>query len=196
MPIFVNNVEITDDDVHAEMQNHPAESADKARHKAGQALVLRQLLLQAAKAKNMLEDVEQIDNVLAEETIDTLIQQEVVVPQPITKAANAIMSKIKTALLIRALIKCFPLIVSMPISATIFMPVLCRQVSTSISLCLLAVLILPDLIWKICNLLSVFAYAAKTGVVRLNSLYAECPVNILGAIAYSQITCDKNVMLI
>ena len=46
-----------------------------------QALVIRQLLLQAAKAKNMLEDVEQIDNVLAEETIDTLIQQEVVVPQ-------------------------------------------------------------------------------------------------------------------
>jgi nitrate/nitrite transporter NarK len=31
---------------------------------------------------------------------------------------------------------------------------------------------------------------------RLNSLYAECPVNILSAIAYSQITCDKNVMLI
>ena len=81
MPIFVNNVEITDDDVHAEMQYHPAESADKARHKAAQALVIRQLLLQEAKAKNMLEDVEQVDTVLAEETIDTLILQEVVVPQ-------------------------------------------------------------------------------------------------------------------
>lgn len=36
-------------------------------------MVICQLLLQEAKAKNMLEDVEQIDNVLAEETIDTLI---------------------------------------------------------------------------------------------------------------------------
>ena len=79
MPIIVNNVEITDDDVHAEMQYHPAESADKARHKAAQALVIRQLLLQAAKAKNMLEDVEQIDNVLAEETIDGSISNALVV---------------------------------------------------------------------------------------------------------------------
>jgi NNP family nitrate/nitrite transporter-like MFS transporter len=31
-PIFVNNVEITNDDVHVEMQYHPAESVDKSRH--------------------------------------------------------------------------------------------------------------------------------------------------------------------
>ena len=53
-----------------------------------QALVIRQLLLQAAKAKNMLEDEEQIDNVLAEETIDTLIQQEVIVPQADTESCK------------------------------------------------------------------------------------------------------------
>jgi hypothetical protein len=51
-------------------------------------MVICQLLLQEAKAKNMLEDVEQIDNVLAKETIDTLIQQEVVVPQAGNKSCK------------------------------------------------------------------------------------------------------------
>lgn len=81
MPIIVNNVEITDDEVHAEMQYHPAASVEAARHKAAQALVIRQLLLQAAKDRKMLDDPRQADSKKAEETIDLLIQQEVSVPQ-------------------------------------------------------------------------------------------------------------------
>lgn len=81
MPIMVNNIEITDDEVHAEMQYHPAASIEAARHKAAQALVIRQLLLQAANDKKLLDDPERADLKKAEETIDTLIQQEVIVPQ-------------------------------------------------------------------------------------------------------------------
>jgi peptidyl-prolyl cis-trans isomerase C len=81
MPIIVNNVEITDDEVHAEMQYHSAASVEAARHKAAQALVIRQLLLQAARNKKLLDDPEHADIEKVEETIDTLIQQEVIVPQ-------------------------------------------------------------------------------------------------------------------
>ena len=81
MPIIVNNVEITDDDVHAEMQYHPAASVETARHQAAQALVIRQLLLQEAKDKKLLNDIEDVDIKKTEEIIDLLIQQEVSVPQ-------------------------------------------------------------------------------------------------------------------
>lgn len=88
MPIIVNNVEITDDEVHAEMQYHPAASVEAARHKAAQALVIRQLLLQAAKDRKMLEDPRQTDSKEAEETIDLLIQKEVSVPQADEKSCK------------------------------------------------------------------------------------------------------------
>ena len=81
MPIKVNNIEITDDEVHAEMQYHPAASVEEARHKAAQALVIRQLFLQEAKDKKLLHHSESTDIKKIEETIDMLIQQEVVVPQ-------------------------------------------------------------------------------------------------------------------
>ena len=76
MPIMVNNVEITDDEVHSEMQYHPAESLDAARHKAAQALVIRQLLMQEAIEQNLHNEAQEI-----EESIDRLIQKEVSVPQ-------------------------------------------------------------------------------------------------------------------
>lgn len=81
MPIFVNEVEITDDEVHAEMKHHPASSIDDARQKAAQALVIRQLLLQAALEKKLLSPndfskVEQEDG-----AIDQLLNQEVLVPE-------------------------------------------------------------------------------------------------------------------
>lgn len=81
MPIIVNNIEITDDEVHAEMQYHPASSVDAARHKAAQALVIRQLLLQAAKEKKLLSDTDKTSSEKIEEAIDLLIEQEVSVPQ-------------------------------------------------------------------------------------------------------------------
>ena len=76
MPIMVNNIEITDDEVHSEMQYHPAESLDAARHKAAQALVIRQLLMQEAIEQNLHDDTQEI-----EESIDRLIQKQVSVPQ-------------------------------------------------------------------------------------------------------------------
>ncbi len=79
MPIFVNQVEITDDEVHSEMQYHAASCVDEARHKAAQALVIRQLLLQAATEKHLLSDGVSIK--AEEEAIDQLIAQEVSVPQ-------------------------------------------------------------------------------------------------------------------
>lgn len=81
MPIIVNQVEITDDEVHAEMQYHPAGSVDEARHKAARTLVIRQLLMQEAIDKNLLaaSPVESLESV--ESAIDMLIQQEVTVPE-------------------------------------------------------------------------------------------------------------------
>ena len=81
MPIIVNKIEITDDEVHAEMQYHPAPDIDKARHKAAEALVIRQLLLQEAQAQKLLESVEDCTLEKAEEAIDALLQQEVIVPE-------------------------------------------------------------------------------------------------------------------
>ncbi len=88
MPIIVNNVEITDAEVHAEMQYHPAASIEAARHKATQALVIRQLLLQAAKDRKLLDNPERADIKKTEETIDMLIQQEVIIPQADKKSCK------------------------------------------------------------------------------------------------------------
>ncbi|WP_308910294.1 hypothetical protein [Pseudokordiimonas caeni] len=49
MPIFVGDVEITDDAVFNEMQYHPAPSMEAARNAAAQALVVRELLRQEAR---------------------------------------------------------------------------------------------------------------------------------------------------
>lgn len=81
MPILVNEVEITDDEVHAEMQYHPAESLDAAREAAAQALVIRQLLAQAAREKKLLNTQDAKDGAKVEESIGRLIQQEVSVPE-------------------------------------------------------------------------------------------------------------------
>ena len=81
MPIVVNDVEITDNEVHAEMQHHPATSVEVARHKAARALVIRQLLLHAAGERNLLGDSRKVSAESVEETIGLLIQQEVSVPE-------------------------------------------------------------------------------------------------------------------
>lgn len=81
MPIIVDNVEISDDDVHAEMQYHPASSIEAARQKAAQALVIRQLLLRTAEEKKLLRSTDKSNPKKVEEAIDLLIAQEVSVPQ-------------------------------------------------------------------------------------------------------------------
>ncbi len=81
MPIFVNKIEITDDEVHAEMQHHPAGNVDEARHKAAEALVVRQLLLQEAEKLNLVASSGKLSPDREEEAIDELLKQEISVPQ-------------------------------------------------------------------------------------------------------------------
>ena len=81
MPILVNDAEITDDEVHAEMQYHPAASLQDAREAAARALVVRQLLMQEAREKQLLDAAETADGIKVEEGIGRLIQREVSVPE-------------------------------------------------------------------------------------------------------------------
>lgn len=82
MPIYVNKVEITDDEVHREMQYHPADSVEKARYQAAQALVIRELLRQKACEKGLLEDRSAETSPENEEaSIEALLEQEVTVPE-------------------------------------------------------------------------------------------------------------------
>ena len=81
MPIIVNDVEITDDEVHAEMQYHRADSLQAARHEAARALVIRHLLLQAAREADLLGDADIADAKKVEEKIDVLLAREVCVPE-------------------------------------------------------------------------------------------------------------------
>jgi len=73
MPIKVNNIEISDDDVFQEMQYQTdANNVETAIFKAAQALVIRQLLIQKAGIKD--------DDINEEEKINQLISDNVVIP--------------------------------------------------------------------------------------------------------------------
>jgi len=80
MPIFVGKIEITDDEVHTEMHHHPAATVDAARHKAAEALVVKQLLLQEAVEKKLLGCLEEGTFEAQESAIDALLKQEISVP--------------------------------------------------------------------------------------------------------------------
>lgn len=83
MPVFVNNVEITDDAVFAEMQYHPAGSLEEAQHKAATALAVRELLLQEAAALGIVAPDESTSAETREEfIISRLLEQEVATPEP------------------------------------------------------------------------------------------------------------------
>ncbi len=85
MPVIVNNIEITDEQVFAEMQFHPAKTREEAIHLAAQALTIRELLLQEAVVKgyatasqnNETEELEAND-----ERIEKLLIGEVKTPEP------------------------------------------------------------------------------------------------------------------
>lgn len=82
MPVIVNKVEITDEAVFAEMQYHPASSAEEAQYKAAVALTVRELLLQEAARL----DIEAPDAAATQETredfvISRLLEQEVITPE-------------------------------------------------------------------------------------------------------------------
>lgn len=81
MPIMVNDVEVTDDEAHAEMQYHPASFLEMARYKAARALVIRELILQAAREGNLLDKGENSGSANAEKSIGLLLHREVAVPE-------------------------------------------------------------------------------------------------------------------
>ncbi len=73
MTVSVNGRQIADQAILAEMQYHPAASAAEAQAKAAEALVIRELLRQAAAARGLGE---------GEEAIETLLELEIAVPEP------------------------------------------------------------------------------------------------------------------
>lgn len=77
MPIFVNEIEILDDEVHEEMQHHPSKNVSEARNKAAHALVIRKLLLIEAVKQNIISDLDVPSSSEEEEIIGVLIHNEV-----------------------------------------------------------------------------------------------------------------------
>lgn len=71
--VVVNGTTITAREIAAEMQHHPADSAEAAWTLAAQALVIRRLLLDAAAARGL--DPEDDDS------IDALLDAEIAVPE-------------------------------------------------------------------------------------------------------------------
>jgi peptidyl-prolyl cis-trans isomerase C len=88
VPVFVNGVEISDHAINSELQYHPAGSVEEAREAATRALVVRELLLQAADQlgitrpdppKRGQADERETDD---EALIRTLLAREVTTPEP------------------------------------------------------------------------------------------------------------------
>lgn len=73
--INVNGVAIADEAVAREMQHHPAASRQEAEREAATALVVRELLLQRAKERNVAGPDE-------DQLIANLLEQEIRVPEP------------------------------------------------------------------------------------------------------------------
>jgi peptidyl-prolyl cis-trans isomerase C len=67
MSIRINDIEIPDAAVFAEMQYHPAPTAAEAQRLASEALAIREILTQAALARGFGEGSEAIDALLAAE---------------------------------------------------------------------------------------------------------------------------------
>ncbi len=82
MDIRVNGVAIAADAIHAEMQNHPAESPESAMEAAARALVVRTLLLQEADRLGIAAPADDPDGALPDDLrIARLIEQEVAMPE-------------------------------------------------------------------------------------------------------------------
>lgn len=86
-PVWVNGVEISAQAILSEMQYHPAPSAEAARYEAARALVVRELLLDAAKSLGVdepdpLEEEDGPAETREEALIRTVIAREVRTPEP------------------------------------------------------------------------------------------------------------------
>ena len=88
MSVIVNGIDIPESTIKAEIQYHPAPSFEEARHAAARALVIRELLVQAA-AELGIKDVEPIVDAKTgrretedEALVRAVIEQEVRIPEP------------------------------------------------------------------------------------------------------------------
>lgn len=75
MSIRVNDIEIDEQAIHLEMQHHPAPSVEQARGQAARALVVRELLLQEARRRNVQEGASE------EQRIAALLEAELDLPE-------------------------------------------------------------------------------------------------------------------
>lgn len=83
MPVYVNDREITDEQVFAEMQYHAASSAHEAQEKAARALAIRELLLQEATNLGLTApDTDAVPETQEDFLISRLLEQEVITPEP------------------------------------------------------------------------------------------------------------------
>lgn len=82
MPVFVNNYEIADEEIHLEMQHHPANSIEEARKEAAFSLIIKTLLLNAAKEQKLI-CADELSNTEAdhEEVIEKLLSNKIKVPE-------------------------------------------------------------------------------------------------------------------
>jgi peptidyl-prolyl cis-trans isomerase C len=83
MAIRVNSVVVSEDEIHREMQYHPAASRDEAERMAARALVVRRLLLDAALAEGLLDPLLPAATPAQEEdAIRRLMERNVRVEEP------------------------------------------------------------------------------------------------------------------
>ncbi|MGO1500601.1 MAG: peptidylprolyl isomerase [Marinobacter sp.] len=75
-PVYVADTLISEEDIAREMQHHPAEEVAEAWHSAAKSLVIRELLLQQAKALELPEELDE------EDAIARVLEQELDVPVP------------------------------------------------------------------------------------------------------------------
>ncbi len=86
MPMYVNAVEIDDDQVFQEMQYHPAATREEARDNAARALLIRELLRQEAMEKGFLDAA--ADTKTVEIATMQLLEEEVPVPAATSQACR------------------------------------------------------------------------------------------------------------
>lgn len=82
MPIFIDKFEISDDDVHKEMQHHPAPTLEEARREASRALTIKTLLLQAAVDHDLAtaDELKNLDESKEELLIERLLEKVIILP--------------------------------------------------------------------------------------------------------------------
>ncbi|HPF47561.1 MAG: peptidylprolyl isomerase [Alphaproteobacteria bacterium] len=91
--ITVNGIKISPDEINAEVQYHPADNFNEAKHRATQALVIREVLIQRAAEIGLCERKKAIRN--PDSVIDDLLKRELKVPKADEKTCQHYFDKNK-----------------------------------------------------------------------------------------------------